>query len=397
MTPTGPDPREVRRATVLKAGRPAGTLVRDDRVTRFEYLDGYDGAPVASTLPLGAPPTQSAAGAVPPFFAGLLPEGRRLTALRQAVKTSADDELSLLLAVGGDTIGDVTVTAEGSPPQDPEPLVSSGELRFADLLSASGVVDRVALPGVQEKASGAMISLPVRLDGVRAIVKLDPPEYPGAVENEAYFLRLARQLPVPVANAELVHDIEGRAGLVVERFDRVAVGDQVVSLAVEDACQLMGRYPADKYSLAGEDVARAAAQACPAARVAARGALVLFGYAWLTGNGDLHAKNLSVLQGLDGEWRLAPAYDLPSTLPYGDTTMALPLAGRRENLTRKAFADFGASLGLPPRAVERTLDQVLAATEPLLDELRDGALGLNPNATRTLVRQLSRRRTDLAR
>ncbi|HHU66493.1 MAG TPA: hypothetical protein GXZ33_01375 [Corynebacterium sp.] len=30
----------------------------------------------------------------------MLPEGRRLTALRTAVKTSADDEFSLLLAVG---------------------------------------------------------------------------------------------------------------------------------------------------------------------------------------------------------------------------------------------------------------------------------------------------------
>ena len=33
------------------------------------------------------------------LFAGLLPEGRRLGALRRAVKTSADDDLTLLLAV----------------------------------------------------------------------------------------------------------------------------------------------------------------------------------------------------------------------------------------------------------------------------------------------------------
>jgi len=39
----------------------------------------------------------SPAGALPSYFSGLLPEGRRLGALRRAVKTSADDELSLLL------------------------------------------------------------------------------------------------------------------------------------------------------------------------------------------------------------------------------------------------------------------------------------------------------------
>ncbi len=164
---------------------------------------------------------------------------------------------------------------------------------------------------------------------------------------------------------------------------------------MEDACQLLGRYPADKYAVSSAEVVSAGADACPARMVAARGAFVLFAFAWLTGNGDLHAKNLSVLQHPDGEWRLAPAYDLASTLPYGDHTMALVLAGRRENLTRTAFRTFGGTLGLPSRAVERALDQVLTATSPLLDDLRDGALPLTRNATERLVRQLSRRRRDL--
>ena len=165
----------------------------------------------------------------------------------------------------------------------------------------------------------------------------------------------------------------------VERFDRVLDADAgVASLAVEDACQLLGRYPADKYAVSSEEVAGAGADACSARMVAARGAFVLFAFAWLTGNGDL-----------------APAHDLPSTLPYGDHTMALVLAGRRENLTRTSFRTFGGTLGLPSRAVERALDQVLTATSPLLDDLRDGALPLTRNATERLVRQLARRRADL--
>ncbi|WP_414819923.1 HipA domain-containing protein [Serinicoccus sp. CNJ-927] len=47
--------------------------------------------------------------------------------------------------------------------------------------------------------------------------------------------------------------------------------------------------------------------------------------AWATGNGDLHAKNLSVLQ-RDGEWRVAPVYDVPSTVPYGPPRRAHPAA-----------------------------------------------------------------------
>ena len=206
--------------------------------------------------------------------------------------------------------------------------------------------------------------------------------------NEDYFLRLARRLRIPVARAELIHDREGRAGLVVQRFDRVLVDGEVRALAVEDARQLLGRYPADQYSLTSEQVSTAAATSCPARAVAARACLAQFVFAWLTGNGDMHAKNLSALQEADGEWRIVSAYDLPSTLPYGDRSMALSLDGRRQALTRKAFRSFGTGLGLPQRAVERTLDDVLRATDPLLDDLGGGALPLHRNATQDLVRQL---------
>lgn len=393
---TAPDPRTTRRALVHKAGVPAGELVRDADGVTFAYLEDYAGPAVATTLPRDAPPVRRPPGSVPPFFAGLLPEGRRLTALRTHVKTSADDELSLLLAVGGSTIGDVTVVAEGEEPVSPAPLVDSTDFRFADLLAETGIIDRVGLPGVQEKASGAMISLPVRLGGVAAIVKLDPPEYPDAVVNEDYFLRLARRLRLPVAAAEIVHDADGRRGLVVERFDRVGADDgTVTSLAVEDACQLLGRFPADKYAVSAEEIGRAAVDVCAAGPVAARAVLTQLAFAWLTGNGDLHAKNLSVLQHPGGEWRVAPAYDIPCTLAYGDQTLAVPLEGRRENLTRRHFRAYAATLGLPGRATERVLDDVLAATEPLLGDLGQGGLPLSRNATQTLVRRLARRRRDL--
>jgi hypothetical protein len=70
----------------------------------------------AAGLPTTADPVPRRGGALPAFFTGLLPEGRRLGALRRAVKTSADDELSLLLAVGGDAVGDVQVVPAGALP-----------------------------------------------------------------------------------------------------------------------------------------------------------------------------------------------------------------------------------------------------------------------------------------
>lgn len=386
---------EVTRAEVARAGTSAAIIERTATGTRFEYLPTYTGPAVAHTLAVVGEPVELPAGALPPFFSGLLPEGRRLSALRAGVKTSADDELSLLLAVGSDLVGDVTVTPSGEPVKPAEPLVNGGDISFSQLRSDSGVIDRVGLAGAQEKASGAMISLPTRLDGVACLIKLDPPEYPDVTRIEEYFLALATRLRLPVARAELMHDREGVPGLVVERFDRVMVDGSVVSLAVEDACQLAGRYPADKYRMSAEDIVDVIASACPARLVAARNCFQQFAFAWLTGNGDLHAKNLSVLRTREGEWTVAPIYDVPSTLPYQDRTMAVPLAGRVDGLTRKAFLTFAQSIGLRPRAAASALTQVLAATEPLLDDLRSGALPLNPTLTRDIVRQLSRRRRDL--
>lgn len=103
--------RLVSSADVYKAGKLAGTLRRLRDRTEFEYLPAYlaaGGAPVAWSLPPTAGVYAAPAAAVPAFFAGLLPEGRRLTALRRIVGTSADDEFSMLLAVvsihGGGTL-----------------------------------------------------------------------------------------------------------------------------------------------------------------------------------------------------------------------------------------------------------------------------------------------------
>ncbi|MGV3016263.1 HipA N-terminal domain-containing protein [Rothia sp. 88186D007BW] len=119
--------------------------------------------------PLTDEPFIYQAGALPPFFTGLLPEGRRLTSLRNTLKVSKDDELSLLLAVGADTVGDVRVLPPGSVPNNEylQPITEFNptqlsSISFADFFSAQGLVDYATLPGVQEKVSGKMLTIPLR-------------------------------------------------------------------------------------------------------------------------------------------------------------------------------------------------------------------------------------------
>lgn len=111
----------------------AATLLRDDRdrVTfryNADFLDNHRDTPVrersVSWTLLSTSTFRNVAadgGAVPPFFAGLLPEGARLDAAIASTKTSADDHLTLLLSVGADTIGDIRIAPADTAPICVEP------------------------------------------------------------------------------------------------------------------------------------------------------------------------------------------------------------------------------------------------------------------------------------
>ena len=392
------DPRSVRTADVYKAGNFVAQLRRVDQGIQFNYLP--NAVAVATTLPVSDVPVTYLAGAVPPFFAGLLPEGRRLTALRNQVKTSSDDELSLLLVVGRDVVGDVQVVPEGETPSESEALVtvksSFAEVRFSEVLGAAGNVDRSGIPGFQDKASARMISVPVARASRRYILKVDPPEFPLVVQNEFYFIELAKSAGIPTVEAEIVTDADGQLGLLVRRFDRTTGDDgSVVSLACEDACQLLNLWPADKYNVTSEVVTKSIVDVCPAAPVAVRDVFRQFCFAWLTGNGDVHAKNISVLATRQGEWRVSPAYDLPSTLPYRDLTMALELNGKRDGISGRQMLEFAQTIGLTPRAAVRTITDLIDATDRMITDLEEGAVPFSQHEVHEWTRRLASRRKGL--
>ncbi|MDQ0239438.1 MULTISPECIES: HipA domain-containing protein [Arthrobacter] len=386
-------------ADVYKQGVLAARIERHEGGTKFSYLPRYldsGGPAVATTLPLTREAVFTPSGAVPPYFTGLLPEGRRLNSLRRAVKASADDELALLMGAGGDAVGDVQTVPHGEPPTEGGSAVvldSKLPLDFDALLGDSGLIDPVALAGVQDKLSAGMISLPVAQAGKRFILKLNAPEFPFVVENELLMFRFARKLRIPVSSVQLVHDVGGRAGLLVERFDRLTGADGApVRLAVEDGAQVLGLYPADKYSVPFGEVCAALAAHCSAPLPALRNLAIQLAFAWLSGNGDLHAKNVSMLQSPQGEYTVAPVYDIPSTVVYGDKTLALGIGGKKSGISRKHFLAWAAKLGLTERAAEGILGLALTASGPLIAELDAGASPFGPLQTRDWIKELKHRR-----
>nr|MDQ2699425.1 HipA domain-containing protein [Actinomycetota bacterium] len=257
-----------------------------------------------------------------------------------------------------------------------------------------GGIDRHAIPGVQSKASASMISTPLATREGRYILKLSPAEYPLLVQNEAAHLTAAKTLKVAVAKAALVSDRVDVTGLLAERFDRIPRSDgSWQRLAVEDAGQVLGLPPASKYAVPAERVVTALASIASAPLVATRNLYLQFVFAWLTGNGDLHAKNVSMLRTAEGTWGVAPIYDVPSTFIYGDSSMALPVDDRTTNLRIRHWRAFAKAIGLPERAA-RSADALALRAAETADLAQVGFTGSPLNGT---VRELRMRRTELAR
>ncbi|MGV9803412.1 type II toxin-antitoxin system HipA family toxin [Mycobacterium sp. NPDC003449] len=396
------DLREVTEADVYIGEAFAAQLTRErgDAVS-FDYVTGESGEGRVrdrsvswSLLRSGEYPVITAGGAVPPFFAGLLPEGVRLGVVTSSTKTSTDDHLTLLLAIGADTIGNVQVFPAGATPLLPPPLFeperdNDFHAVFAKL-TGSVQADPVGLAGVQPKVSAAMMSTPTQTRAGPAILKLNPAGFPLLVENEHFFMRMASACGLRAAQTTLLRDRQGRSALLVHRSDRVGPR----RIPQEDACQVAGLYPASKYRIKTETAMTKLADACGrggGSRVIALVELLkVVVFSWLIGNGDLHGKNMSIYNP-DGFWQPTPAYNLLCTQPYTgwNDPMALNLYGRANRLTRANFIEAGERLGIRERATKSMIDTMIDAATAWPD--RCGEIGFDDRHTERLAQLLHAR------
>jgi serine/threonine-protein kinase HipA len=299
---------------------------------------------------------------LPPFFAGLLPEGLRLKALVSELKTSEDDLFSMLAAIGDKVIGDIYIRS-GQNDLSTFEILDSSQINFYEvfLKSIHGLKELNAsdsFSGVQEKLSASMLSFPLRTaDKNRSyILKLNPKDKSNLTYNEYYTLQLAKKCGLNVNKAKLVLDKDQNAGLLVERFERL----NNTKIHQEDACQFLDRYPADKYRLSLQEICDGLKLITTAPVIEILDLLKLYLFNYLVGNGDFHAKNISVqTQPKVNRTLLTPAYDLICTLIYGDQSMALKLDGRDSNFKRKYFVEFAERNGIPQMLMIREIDSIL--------------------------------------
>ncbi|KAF1080387.1 MAG: hypothetical protein GQF41_3211 [Candidatus Rifleibacterium amylolyticum] len=367
-------PKDVTHLEIWREKTPAGILERTANGCRLVFNDDFITSPRYQWLSLrlkkSKQPIELAAGNLHPFFAGLLPEGRRLNSLVRNLKTSPDDLFSLFAAAGNHVIGDVYALATEDkrlPPADLPPKLRQTDFYeyFQKLLSFNSYSSgEDSIAGVQEKISASMISFPVNIARQHRsyILKLDPADKPGLIENELYCMELAKKCGLQTARVKLVRDGSCNAGLLVERFDREYDTRQnhLLMHHQEDACQFLDLYPAEKYRISLNDIAQGISELASAAEALLLGLLQLYCFSYLIGNGDLHGKNISLLVRSGSSLvELAPAYDIICTLIYGDHKMAVKIDGRDDNISRKTIIGFAERFSIAQPAVESMLNRLV--------------------------------------
>lgn len=343
----------------------------------FTYLPGA--RPISISLPVREEPYREGECA---FFEGVLPEEGQRQALERATHVSRSDVQGLLDLLGGDVAGAVRLLPVGETPGRSLPTVVPAPLSdeelddvlrrlpFRPMLVGEGEL-RLSLAGAQTKlpvcvTDDGAVRLPAPGEPTTHIVKPAIPSYPGTTENEAFVMRLASEMGLPAAKVEARRVFTDRGlptYLLVERYDRVRQNGRVVRLHQEDFCQALGLTSAYKYeNHLGPGLARCRTLLLdhsekPGADTRDFIDAVMFNL--LVGNGDAHAKNFSFLYTPKGI-RLAPLYDLLSTVYYPGLSMGMAMAidgrFRFADIDRQALESGAKAIGLNRTFLTKRLD-----------------------------------------
>jgi serine/threonine-protein kinase HipA len=207
-------------------------------------------------------------------------------------------------------------------------------------------------------------------------------------------MRVARHLGLPAAEVETLTTTGGHRLLVVARYDRRTGPDGAVErIHQEDLCQATGTPPRSKYQDDGGPSLRRIAGILRAVDPASlRRLLEAVTLNVVIGNGDAHAKNFSLLHERSGALRLAPLYDLMSTLAYGDQRLAMTVDGvaRTVEVTRERIEREAAAWGLPRGAAAEVVDDVVERAPRAAALALAETPGLPPAVVEAIDEQLRR-------
>jgi serine/threonine-protein kinase HipA len=233
-------------------------------------------------------------------------------------------------------------------------------------LASEEISNRVSVPGVQPKLSLGLSPSNTKRSRLTFVsvggqYVLKPPfdEYPEMPEIEHLTMQLAVAAKIRVAENALIRLSSGELAYITKRFDRIKLS----KLAVEDLCQLTENLTENKYYSSTEKISKTIDRYSTNPGIDQIRLFKLILFCYLTGNADMHLKNFSLITE-NSEVQLSPAYDLVATkllIPSDEDELALPLNGKKRNLTKKDFLKYTTTVGIQQKAVERIFSELKTA------------------------------------
>jgi serine/threonine-protein kinase HipA len=255
--------------------------------------------------------------------------------------------------------------------KDLNPLtLSADELRH----EAIDRVGKMSIQGVQKKLS-AELNIKTRsfvIVNQNGHYILKPPSeiYPELPENEALTMSLASTIGLEVPIHGLIYAKDKSLTYFIKRFDRIG---RRKKLALEDFAQLSNEDRHTKYNSSMEKIVSVIEQFCTFPKIEFVKLFKLTLFNFLIGNEDMHLKNFSLIT-RDNKISLSPAYDLlNSSIAQKNVKeeIALPIRGRKNNLTRGDLFDYFAleRLGLNQKtvaAIEQEFQQAIPKWQEMI-------------------------------
>lgn len=360
-----------------------------ERGSTFAYLPDTPAVRAVSvTMPVRLPSWSVPFGLLP-IFEMNLPEGFLRERLRLAFAKAIGifDEFDLLSVVGRSQVGRIRYTGDKEQLHEDVPFQSVDEIlarkrggdlfrylleKFALFSGISGVQPKLL---VRDEKAFAEMEHTGRLSqgykGATHIVKLwEPNEFPQLAANEFFCLTAARKCGLDVPPFRLAED--GMA-LVIDRFDLRMDGTY---RGFEDFCVLNARRTEEKYRGSYEtSVMERFTQFANSTHVNqdVEKLFILIALNCALRNGDAHLKNVGIVyDDVQGEARLAPAYDLVTTSVYlAKDRLALTLNGSTEWPAAKELRKLGETrAGGTPAKIKRLLARIDDAMHETAGEVR---------------------------
>ena len=202
------------------------------------------------------------------------------------------------------------------------------------------------------------------------IFKPQSARYPCLPELEDLTMKMAETAHIRTAKHTLIRLADGELGYLTLRMDRGQKGEKISLL---DLCQLSNRLTEHKYYGSYPQLAETVKKysAAPMLDVQRFWEIVLF--SWITGNSDMHCKNFSLIDSGDGEYVLAPAYDLLAVQladPEDTDEMALSfmVGGNKTGFDRDTFFTAFTQSGIAGTTANKMIDR-MKSFRPAWEEL----------------------------